>query len=100
MPNTSATGEKQEPTPEAADRILAKARRTLVGRFFHTFVTPDVSGPPRGETARHKWISQQGVVDDDLGDGYYLVDHFEWLVSGRPFSSRHVVHLDRLGEED
>jgi hypothetical protein len=104
MPNTSALGGKPEPTPEAAaDRIRAEAKRTLVGRFFHTFVTPDGSSRLKGSAARRKWITQQGVVVDAVGDGYFLVflvDHCEWLAGGRSFPSRHVVHIDRMVEEE
>jgi hypothetical protein len=39
----------------------------LVGRGFHTFT----------DDGR---VENQGVVRGDLGDGYYLVQYFEWFV--------------------
>jgi hypothetical protein len=76
----------------ASDQLRAEARKTLVGRFFHVFDDPEEGG------SGPRWINRQGVVVDDLGEGYYLVDHFEWISGGSDFYGKVVVHVSRMAE--
>lgn len=50
----------------------------LIGRCFHVF----------GENRK---ISRQGIIRGTLGDGYYLIQYFEFLM-GEP-STMEVVHI-------
>jgi hypothetical protein len=62
---------------------------SLVGRFFHTFDVRE----------GRKEIAKQGVVIGDLGHGYLMVDHFEWISGGRGFYGRKVVHVSAISRE-
>jgi hypothetical protein len=73
MSNTASNGPKPSPP--------IKAARPLVGRAFHSY-------GPDGDT---RW---QGVVEDDLGDGYFLLQLFEWLMGGT--SQQIVVHISDM----
>jgi hypothetical protein len=42
----------------------------LVGRYFHIFTEDKENGK--------KTIQRQGMVRGELGDGYYLVQYFDW----------------------
>jgi hypothetical protein len=55
------TDEAQEDEPPALG---------LVGRYFHIFTEDKESGK--------KTIQRQGMVRGELGDGYYLVQYFDW----------------------
>lgn len=52
----------------------------LIGKYFHTF---------KGDELR--W---QGQVSAELGEGYFLVQLFDWLV-GQPNNMK-VVHLGNM----
>jgi len=58
----------------------------LVGKFFHTFDDDDM-------------IGKQGVFLADLGDGYYVVGHFEWITGHRSFYGTRVVHISTVASE-
>jgi hypothetical protein len=44
----------------------------LLGRYFHIFTEDKDTGT--------KTIQRQGVVRGELGNGYYLVQYFEWTL--------------------
>ncbi len=58
----------------------------LVGKFFHTF----------NEDGK---IGAQGVVLADVGEGYYVVGHFEWITGQRSFYGTHLVHISTIATE-
>src|SRR5262245_46386459 len=53
-------------------------KHPLVGRGFHT----------QHDNFKTEW---QGEVIADLGQGYFMVQLFEWFVGGA--STQHVLHL-------
>ncbi|ACX52454.1 hypothetical protein Adeg_1350 [Ammonifex degensii KC4] len=55
--------------------------KSLVGKFFHSF---DEEG----------YVQSQGVVLSSLGNGYYVVQYFEWL-TGSPCRVS-VVHIGEM----
>ena len=69
-------GQKPSPNPQAS-----KPAHPLVGRAFHSY-------SPDGDT---RW---QGVVEADLGDGYLLLQLFEWMMGGN--SQQVIVHISDM----
>jgi hypothetical protein len=72
MSNTASNA----PKPQAS-----KPAHPLVGRALHSY-------SPDGDT---RW---QGVVEADLGDGYLLLQLFEWMMGGN--SQQIVVHISDM----
>ena len=93
-PNGAARSEPDAPNGKAAKPASSSVRTqsgvtdwsVLVGKFFHAF----------GEDGK---ISRQGIILADLGGGYYVVGHFEWITGHRSFYGTRVVHISTVASE-
>jgi len=76
------------------DRLVVLAGKngwtSLVGKFFHQFTHIEGQG---------RRINQQGVVVADLGGGFFMVGHFEWIAGTRSFTGTQIVALREMAAE-
>lgn len=75
-------GEWFSPADELIQFIKGKDDRSMEGKFFHTVKNGEL-----------EW---QGYVVAQQGDGYFLVQLFEWVM-GEP-STQKVVHLGAMAD--
>jgi hypothetical protein len=59
---------------------------SLVGFYFHVF---DADGQ----------IVQQGHFVADLGQGFFMVEHFEGIADNTPLPGRLVVHIATVADD-
>ncbi len=62
-------------------------RNSLVGRAFHTFTET--------EHNKHR-LQYQGQITDQLPDGYYVVEFFDWLTGYPTWSG--IVHISDMAD--
>ena len=68
--------------PEKPTQPAPVPELTLVGRCFHIF--DDADG----------YVQSQGVVRGSLGDGFYLIQYFEWIMG--ELSTLEIKHIDAM----
>lgn len=73
-------GEWFKPADEVLEFIRGQDRRSLVGKFFHTF-----------KDSKVQW---QGYVISEPRDGFFLVQLFDWLM-GEP-SCQKLVRIEEM----
>lgn len=59
---------------------------SLVGKFFHTL--------PDGRVIR-----DQGIILADLGQGYFVVERFQWITGSPSWHGTNVVHLSTMAAD-
>lgn len=69
--------------------LFVRSWRNLEGKFFHSYQL--VGGK------RH--VQWQGRILQSMGDGYYMVDLFEWITGSRAFDGNQIVHMSRMATE-